>query len=213
MVEHDEAASIDDLTAASIELGEEFTGADLVLPDGYVGILGPLLDGVAIEVGQVVESITHDVDGVLIGLDGGATVRSDRVLVTVPLGVLQAGDIEFDPPLPTEKQTAITELGMGVLDRVVFQFDERFWDDTTTIGFVGNEPGLFVEWYDLTDIVGVPLIVGFNAGDVADALAVRTDQEIVEAAVAHHLRPLTAPMRQPARPRRRSTVRSWPAWR
>ncbi len=183
LVEHDEAASIDDLTPASIDLGEEFDGADVVLPDGYVRILGPLLDGVAIDVGQVVESITHDADGVLIGLEGGAAIRSDRVLVTVPLGVLKAGDITFDPPLPTEKRTAIDELGMGVLDRVVLRFDERFWDDTTAIGFVGNEPGLFIEWYDLTDIVGEPVIVGFNAGNVADALAVRSDQDIIEAAM------------------------------
>jgi monoamine oxidase len=183
LVEHDEAASIDDLTPASIDLGEEFDGADVVLPDGYVRILGPLLDGVAIDVGQVVESITHDADGVLIGLEGGAAIRSDRVLVTVPLGVLKAGDITFDPPLPTEKRTAIEELGMGVLDRVVLRFDERFWDDTTAIGFVGNEPGLFIEWYDLTDIVGEPVIVGFNAGNVADALAVRSDQDIIEAAM------------------------------
>ena len=112
-------------------VGQEFTGADVVLPDGYVRILGPLLDGVAVDVGQVVVSIAHDADGVLIGLGGGTTVQSDRVLVTVPLGVLKAGDIEFDPPLPTEKQAAIAELGMGVLDRVVLQFDERFWDDTT----------------------------------------------------------------------------------
>ena len=183
LVEHDEAASIRDLRPASVEVGEVLAGPDLVPPDGYVGMLAPLLHGVAIDLGHVVTSIGHDAHGVRIGLEDGAVVRSDRVLVTAPLGVLQAGDIDFEPPLPTEKRVAIDRLGVGVLDRVILRFDERFWDDVNVIGFVGNEPSLFVEWYDLTDIVGAPVIIGFNSGDVADALAVRTDQQIIEAAM------------------------------
>jgi len=31
----------------------------------------------------------------------------DAVVVTVPLGVLKAGDIAFDPALPNDKQNAI----------------------------------------------------------------------------------------------------------
>ena len=129
LIEHDEAASIEDLSPASIDVGEEFDGADVVVPDGYAQILEPLLDGLAVSVGQVVVSVGHDDDGVRIGLDDGGAIETDRVLVTVPLGVLQAGDIVFDPPLPAEKQAAIAGIGMGVLDRVVFRFDDRFWDD------------------------------------------------------------------------------------
>jgi monoamine oxidase len=184
LIEHDEAASIEDLSPASIGVGAEFDGADVVVPDGYAQILGPLLDGLAVSIGQVVVSISHDDTGVRIDLDDGAPIKTDRVLVTVPLGVLKAGDIVFDPPLPAEKQAAIAGVGMGVLDRVVLRFDERFWDAATIIGYLGDEPGLFVEWYDLTDIVGVPVIVGFNAGNVADAIAEWTDQEIIEAALS-----------------------------
>ena len=183
LVEHDEAASLDDLRPASVELGEVFAGPDIVVSDGYSRLLDPLLDGLRIDVGQVVTAGAPDVAGVTSALADGPTRRSNRVLVTAPLGVLKAGDISFEPPLPTDKQTAIGRLGVGVLDRVVLRFDERFWDDRTIIGFVGNEPSLFVEWYDLTDLTGAPIIVGFNAGDVADALATRSDQQIIEAAL------------------------------
>jgi hypothetical protein len=41
-----------------------------------------------------------------------------QALVTVPLGVLQKGAITFSPALPANKQTAISRLGMGLLDKV-----------------------------------------------------------------------------------------------
>ena len=46
------------------------------------------------------------------------TYRAEAVLVTVPLGVLKEKVIEFDPPLPEEKQSAIDRLGFGNLNKV-----------------------------------------------------------------------------------------------
>ena len=43
--------------------------------------------------------------------------------MTVPLGVLKAGDILFRPPLPAWKQDAIAALGNGNLNKVC-QSDE-----------------------------------------------------------------------------------------
>jgi monoamine oxidase len=40
-------------------------------------------------------------------------VRARYVVVTVPLGVLKAGTIRFDPPLPSDKLAAIQRLGFG----------------------------------------------------------------------------------------------------
>ena len=46
-----------------------------------------------------------------ISLTSGQEYEADSVIVTVPLGVLKAGTIEFDPPLPEAKQQAINNLG------------------------------------------------------------------------------------------------------
>ena len=38
--------------------------------------------------------------------------------MTVPLGVLKAGRIRFQPPLPPRKQDAIARMGFGILNKV-----------------------------------------------------------------------------------------------
>jgi monoamine oxidase len=60
-------------------------------------------------------------------------LHASRLLVTVPLGVLQArpgepGAIAFSPPLPQEKLDSIAGMEMGKVLRVVLHFRERFWD-------------------------------------------------------------------------------------
>ena len=52
------------------------------------------------------------------------------VLCTLPLGVLQHGDVKFSPPLPEYKRKAIAALGMGTENRVAMLFDPSkapFW--------------------------------------------------------------------------------------
>ena len=43
---------------------------------------------------------------------------ADAVVISVPLGVLKKETIAFQPPLPQRKQTAIRQLGFGVLNKV-----------------------------------------------------------------------------------------------
>lgn len=43
---------------------------------------------------------------------------ADAVVISVPLGVLKKETIVFQPPLPQRKQTAIRQLGFGVLNKV-----------------------------------------------------------------------------------------------
>jgi monoamine oxidase len=51
----------------------------------------------------------------------GGTVRARRALVTVSTGVLAAGKIAFDPPLPRRKLEAIAGLPMGLLNKVILE--------------------------------------------------------------------------------------------
>jgi hypothetical protein len=50
--------------------------------------------------------------------DGGRVFRADAAVVTVPLGVLKRGGLEFDPPLPPRKVEKIDKVGFGVLNKV-----------------------------------------------------------------------------------------------
>ena len=53
---------------------------------------------------------THDSE-VIVTTAIGDTYRADVVVVTVSLGILKAGLIQFDPPLESFKQAAIEQLG------------------------------------------------------------------------------------------------------
>jgi lysine-specific histone demethylase 1 len=59
--------------------------------------------------------------------------------VTVPLGVLKSGQIQFSPPLPDWKEQAIGNLGFGLLNKLVLVFDKPFWDTSVELfGYVGS---------------------------------------------------------------------------
>ncbi len=51
-----------------------------------------------------------------------------RAVITLPLAVLQAGSVLFQPPLE-EKRSALALLEMGPALRITFQFRYRFWDE------------------------------------------------------------------------------------
>lgn len=73
-------------------------------------------------------------------------MESDRVIVTVPLGVLQKNSIKFTPNLSAEKTSAIQRLGSGVMTKLWLQFPEAFWQDDLEndwINFISDRPG---EW-------------------------------------------------------------------
>ena len=62
------------------------------------------------------------------GKPSNVSVSAKYVLITVSLGVLKRGQIEFDPPLSAEKQNAIQKFGMGNLAKIFAQFDDSFWN-------------------------------------------------------------------------------------
>ena len=65
---------------------------------------------------------------------GASSFEAPRVLITLPLGVLQAGThetgaVKFSPELRADKQAALKTLAMGKVIRVTLSFRERFWDN------------------------------------------------------------------------------------
>jgi monoamine oxidase len=107
------------------------------------------------------------------------TWRGDAVVCTLPLGVLQAGDVTFDPPLPPAHQTALQGLRAGTLNKCFLHFDRAFWPaDLTLLGFVEeSERVRFGEFFQLSGVAGSPLLMAFNAGAEARRLEDASDEE------------------------------------
>ena len=70
--------------------------------------------GLTVRLGQAVTAITAlQEGGVRVRMAGGEALHADRVIVTVPLGVLKAGGVAFEPAPPQALRDAIDRLGFG----------------------------------------------------------------------------------------------------
>jgi len=74
-----------------------------------------------------VKKIIHETDFVSVTLASGEVVKGDALVCTLPLGVLQQGDVQFQPQLPLAKREAIQKLQMADHEKVIFLFNKVFW--------------------------------------------------------------------------------------
>lgn len=155
---------------------------DVLVTGGYDRIVQHLAAGLDIRLGQVVRQVAYDVNRVTLSTDHGVFV-GDRAVVTLPLGVLQSGMVEFTPPLPPTKCAALGHLGMNVLNRVYLRFAEPFWDGTEVIRYISPRPGEWGETYSLIPYTGEPALYLFNGAGFGKALEQFDDDTIVGAAM------------------------------
>lgn len=125
-----------DLSLWEWDEDEALPGGDVLFPAGFSQLPLALAADLDIHLGQRVTTIAYGSRGVTLTTATGQTYQADGAVVTVPVGVLQRGDLRFDPPLPEEVQTAIAALRMGVLNKVGLTFPQQFWPDTTILGYL-----------------------------------------------------------------------------
>ncbi|KAG8801288.1 hypothetical protein FRC18_007814, partial [Serendipita sp. 400] len=119
--------------------GQDTTGGDAVLVDGYRPIIQWLTSKVQ-QLGAVItlespvtDIITEEENGVSIavsaGTESGQTINyeADYAVVTLPLGVLKYSPPTFNPPLPIRRLMSIEKLGFGLLNKVVLIYDSAWW--------------------------------------------------------------------------------------
>lgn len=184
-IQHDAGAELTQINTRAYWVSADYGGNDLLVPDGYAEMFKNVSDKVDIHLNRNVQLVRVIREGVEVTDTQSRKRMFDAAIVTVPLGVLKRGSIEFSPPLPVEKKDAIRRLGMGVLDKVYLKYDEVFWDaDVTWIATPENglPPGQFNQWLNLHPYIGEPVIVAFNGAEPAKTLAELSDIEIVELA-------------------------------
>jgi monoamine oxidase len=182
-VEHEFAADAAELSLAHYDAGfAAFPGGDVLFPQGYGQIAAGLARGLDVRLGHVVRRVAHG-GGVEILTSRGA-VRAGRAVITLPLGVLQAGDVQFDPPLPQAKRAAIAALGSGVLNKLYLRFPQVFWErDYELLGYMAPRKGEWAEWLNMAFYLDRPVLLGFNAGSYGRASEALDDRALVAAAL------------------------------
>jgi monoamine oxidase len=157
--------------------------------------------GVAVRKNTVVESIQWRPGRVEVTANcpnGITRVTAPLVLITVPLGVLQArvdekGAIRFIPELPTDKQDAIRNIEMGKVIRVTLRFRERFWKDFPKfrkensqtmdgMSFLFSHDDWFPTWWTAAP-AKLPLLVGWAPFHCAARLSGRSESFVIEQSI------------------------------
>jgi len=184
MFSHEFGADISDLSILSYDGPSTFRGGDVVFPQGYSQIVDVLAAGRDIRLDHPVAGIDHSGPTVVVTTESGDRFEADRVVVTVPLGVLKASAISFVPALPPAMRDAIAALDMGILNRTVLLFDEPFWDrDTEWIGYAGERPGQWSETLNLYPYLARPVLAMFNPGSFGAETEQYSDAELTSRAV------------------------------
>jgi polyamine oxidase len=96
---------------------------------GYCRVVEALAAGLDIRRETEVVEVAAHADGVAVRTADGALHVGSHAVVTIPLGVLKADVVRFDPPLPAERRSAIDRLGFGPLDKVILRYERPFWTE------------------------------------------------------------------------------------
>lgn len=151
-------------------------------PDGgYIRLVEAMAGTSDVRLAHEVTRIEHRADGVSVhATHAGEALRFEgsHVLVTVPLGVLKAGVIDFDPPLPQRKRDAIARVGFGHFEKIALRFERAFWEDGTPphshfyfISGDAQQPMEMPLFLDLQKSFGEPVLVGLTSGAYAQHFA------------------------------------------
>lgn len=187
-IEHEYAAAASALSLRQFDASPGNEGDDVLFPGGYGQVVDRLAAGLEIALGVEVERIEVTDRGVAVTA-GGEIFSADACVCALPLGVLQSEAVDFVPALPDALRGAVGRLGVGVLDKLYLRFDAPFWDalpeaaEAELFGVLGEPVGQWAEFLNLAPVLGEPVLLGFNAGEVAEAMADLDDAALVESAM------------------------------
>jgi polyamine oxidase len=157
---------------------------------GFIQLIDDAAEGLDIRLGTPVQRVRWNGEGVTAVLKSGESVTADRVVITVPVGLLRAGLPALDPLPPQEQQTAVGRLGYGagLLGKIYLRFPHRFWPEQPKwFGRLPDGPqnrGTFNTWVSHLGETGLPIVLSFTQGATATRLdRSASDAEITEVAM------------------------------
>ncbi|XP_064137262.1 lysine-specific histone demethylase 2 isoform X6 [Loxodonta africana] len=173
------------------EFFAQFAGDHTLLTPGYSVIIEKLAEGLDIQLKSPVQSIDYSGEEVQVTTTDGTVCVAQKVLVTIPLALLQKGAIQFNPPLSEKKMKAINSLGAGIIEKISLQFPYRFWDNKVQgADFFGHVPpsaskrGLFAVFYDMDPQKKHSVLMSVIAGEAVASVKSLDDKQILQLCMA-----------------------------
>lgn len=166
-IEDDGGAPLSRISALQYGEDRSFDGPEALLPDGFGRVVEGLARGLDIRLGEPVRRISHG--GYQVVVETAKERHSGtHVISTLPLGVLKAGHVVFDPPLPQSHAGAIASLGFGAVTKVSVKFDRCFWpEETQFLSYAAKERGRWPTMINLMPVSGASILTLVSTGDYA----------------------------------------------
>ena len=149
---------------------------------GYDRLVSALTTDEGVVTGTVVHAIRWSSSGATVETSAGEC-RAERVVITVPLPILQeARTLRFDPELPA-KRSAAAQLEMGEVIRITVQFREDFWRERAPdLHMLLSDDEVMPTWWT-THPVRTSLITGWAAGLWGRNLSAQPAEKVLERAL------------------------------
>jgi monoamine oxidase len=170
------------------EGSKEEKGGNRHTINGYGVLVQHLASKLNIQLNKKVTSIVQE-NGSLklkITTTTGETILADYVVCSIPLGVLKKKEIVFQPKLSERKETAISSLGMGFLNKIVLQFTQVFWPPCVGwMSFIGGTTEHFGDIKSLFKKTGEAVLVFYLTPGVSTKRQREgwTEQETIQKAL------------------------------
>lgn len=129
-----------------------------------------------------------------------------KAIVTLPIGVLQSGDVRFEPALPPATREAIAGIAMGPVLKVALVFAERFWPENGDF-FIAPDGAFPTFWTTYPRLS--TLIIGWAGGPKARAMRDLDEAGVIARAISGFADVVGMPQHQVARRVEFARVHDW----
>lgn len=140
--------------SSAVDAAGFLAGEDDLVDRGMGAFVAAWGDGVPVCLRSPVTAVEYGAEGVTVEA-AGRRYRGATAVVTVSVGVLQAGAIAFDPPLPAWKLQAIEQLRMGHMQKVILPFREDVFADAIANSWVLAEDAVSAAERELAAAAGL----------------------------------------------------------
>jgi len=162
----------------------DYAGSHCLFKKGAKTLVNTLSKGCLDKIicNQIVTRVVHSQNEVEIHTREGLIYKCNKLCITIPPGPLR--DIEFDPPLPSNKMDALAHIKMGSYKKIQLEFDEVFWNNASMI-LTRNEKNEYILWNNYMVSKNMPILEAICPADNGFRLTGKSDEEIVETVLDH----------------------------
>lgn len=185
-LEFDTGGDISNLSSRYFYDDEEFSGADVIITNGYDKVTEYLGKGLDIKLNSRVTEVNYGAAKPFVKA-GSTTYEADYILVTVPLGVLKNKSIAFSPALPSEKTKAIENTQMGNVNKFLLVWKSSFWEPSVQyIGYTPETKGKFNYFMNVNKFLpSSNALMTFAFGKYATQTETMSDAQITTEIMSH----------------------------